>query len=150
MKESLTLELQKLYDDSHVSPLVQEVCEYYASGLDYEDGSYMEEIEPREIFEPVYILFLLQRRESYLDEFSYIRKKYPHLFTSVEQLYEDILIHMDVNALEKTNADKLSSALDNKITSEEIFDKINSLCMQKDDISDALDGFCSWIHNFYS
>ncbi|WP_155829699.1 hypothetical protein [Butyrivibrio sp. AC2005] len=150
MKESFTLELQKLYDDSHVSPLVQEVCEYYASGLDYEDGSYMEEIEPREIFEPVYTLFLLQNREGSLYELSYIHKKYPHLFTSVEQLYEDILIHMDVNALETENAKKLSEALNSKTTSEEIFTKINSLCAQNDDISDALDAFCSWIHNFYS
>ncbi|WP_408069756.1 hypothetical protein [Butyrivibrio sp. JL13D10] len=150
MKESFTLELQKLYDDTHVSPLVQEVCEYYASGIDYEDGSYMEEIEPREIFEPVYTLFLLQRRESILDELSYVRKKYPHLFTCVEQLYEDILIHMDVSSLEKENVQKLISALNDKPDSDEIFNKIESLCSRYENISDALDAFCSWIHNFYS
>ena len=150
MKESFTLELQKLYDDSHVSPLVQEVCEYYASGLDYEDGSYMEEIEPRQILEPVYTLFLLQRRESILDEFTYIRKKYPHLFGCAEQLYEDILIHMDVNALEKENAKKLSDALSGKVTPDEISLKIDSVCGLNEDIFDAFDAFCSWIHKFYS
>lgn len=150
MKDYYTLELQKLYDDSHVSPLVQEICEYYASVLDYEDGSYMEEFEPRDILEPVYLLFLLQRREQILDEFSYVHKKYPHLFTCVEQLYEDILIHMDVNALENNAADRLVAALNNKITSEDVFNKLESLCERHDDISEAIDEFCAWIHNSYS
>ncbi|WP_029323670.1 hypothetical protein [Butyrivibrio sp. AE3004] len=150
MKESFTTELQKLYDDSHVSPFIQELCEYYASGYGYEDGSYQDEIEPREIVEPVYTLFLLQRRETMLDELSYIRKKYPHLFSSIEQLYEDILINMDVRILESKCESRLVKALENKVTSEEIYQKVENLCLSYDDLCEALDPFYSWLHTFYS
>ncbi|WP_044914139.1 hypothetical protein [Butyrivibrio sp. WCE2006] len=150
MKDLITFELQKLYDDSHVSPFIQELCEYYTYGLDYEDGSYQDEIEPRKIVEPVYTLFLLQRREIFLDELSYIRKKYPHLFSGVEQLYEDILINMDIRILESKCAQKLADALDNKVSSSEILEKIENLCSRYEDFCEALDPFYSWIHNFYS
>ena len=48
-------ELQKLYDNSKVGALVQEICEYYATRDDYEDNSYQEEIEPHEVVESVYL-----------------------------------------------------------------------------------------------
>ncbi|SDB54944.1 hypothetical protein [Butyrivibrio sp. INlla16] len=150
MNESYTFELQKLYDDPHVSPFIQEVCEYYASKADYGDGSDREEIEPSEIVEPVYTLFLLQRRETLLDELSYIHKKYPHLFASVEQLYEDILIHMDIRPLESETAARLSLALDEKVSAGAITEKIENLCDSYEDIGEALDPFYGWLHAFYS
>ncbi len=146
MKESYTNELQKLYDDTHVSPLLQEVCEYYASNEDYEDGSYIEEIEPREIVEPVYMLFLLQRRETILDELGYIRKHYPNLYTTVASLYENILIHMDVRPLEEENSQRLSTALEEKYSPSQILSKIEELADSYEEMSEALDSFYAWLH----
>ena len=150
MNESFTLELQKLYDDSHVSPFIQEVCEYYASKADYGDGSGSADIEPPTIVEPVYTLFILQRREILLDELSFVRKKYPHLFSSVEQLYEDILIHMDIRPLESETAERLSKALEEKVSASQITEKIEDLCSQYEDLCEALDPFYVWLHTFYS
>ncbi|WP_155834000.1 hypothetical protein [Butyrivibrio sp. VCD2006] len=150
MNESFTIELQKLYDDSHVSPFIQEICEYYASKSDYDDGEGMDDIEPSEIVEPIYTLFLLQRRETLLDELSFVRKKYPHLFTCVEQLYEDILIHMDIRPLEAENAKRLSKALDEKVSADQITEKIEDLCSRTEDLCEALDPFYEWIHRFHS
>ena len=150
MNESFTLELQKLYDDSHVSPFIQEVCEYYASKADYGEDEGRDDIEPSKIVEPVYTLFLLQRREILLDELIYIRKKYPHLFLAVEQLYEDILIHMDIRPLEAENAERLSHALDEKASATDITEKIEALCSIHEDLLEALDPFYDWLHTFYS
>ncbi len=149
MNDNYTNELQKLYDDIHVSSFIQEVCEYYATLEDYEDGAYTEEIEPREIVEPVYTLFLLQRRETMLDELSYVRKKYPHLFSSVSELYEKILTNMDIRSLESENAHRLVSALDGKVASALIYDEIENLSERYEDLSEALDPFYSWLHRFY-
>ena len=150
MNESFTLELQKLYDDSHVSPFIQEVCEYYASKADYGDDSDGEDIEPPTIVEPVYTLFLLQRREILLDELTYVRKKYPHLFSAVEQLYEDILVHMDIRPLESETAENLSQAIDGKVSATQITEKIEDLCSRYEDLYEALDPFYAWFHTIYS
>ena len=140
-------ELKKLYDDPRVSPILQEVCEYYASASDYEEGSYEEEIEPRGIVEPVYLLFLLQRRESMLDELSYIRKRYPALFAVVSPLYDTILTHMDVASLERETAEKLCSATGGGHTASKLISKAEELSEYYDDISEALDPFYSYLHS---
>ena len=141
-------ELQKLYDNPKVGTLVQEICEYYATRQDYEDGSYIEEIEPEEIVESVYMLFLLQRRETMLDELQSISKRYPNLFTAISGLYNTILIHMDVRPLEKENATRLSLAISEKASPEQIVNKIEELTDRYDDLSEALDPFYSWLHSF--
>jgi hypothetical protein len=148
MKESINNELHKLYDDTRISPFIQEVCEYYATRQDYEDGSYIDEIEPREIVEPVYTLFILQRRETLLDELGSISKRYPNLFTAIADLYNEILIHMDVRPLEKENASRLSLAISEKASGEQIVGKIEELADRYDDLSEALDPFYSWLHSF--
>ncbi len=148
MKESINNELHKLYDDTRISPFIQEICEYYATRQDYEDGSYIEEIEPEEIVESVYMLFLLQRRETILDELKSISKRYPNLFTSISCLYNNILIHMDVRPLEKENAIRLSEAIDHKASPEQLVSKIEELTDRYDDLSEALDPFYSWLHSF--
>ena len=103
-------ELQKLYDNSKVGALVQEICEYYATRDDYEDNSYQEEIEPHEVVESVYILFCLQSREQILDEFSLIQKKYPSLYTCVSALYNILL----VNKLQVIKGQQLLHMLHNR------------------------------------
>ena len=146
MKEQCTVELQKIYDDPHISPLLQEVCEYYASHNDYENGTYQEEIEPREIVEPVYMLFLLQRRESVLDELQYISRHYPNLFSEVSELYNLILVNMVIRPLEEDTAGRLSHALDDRLSPEQLLNKIEELTDRYDDLSEALDRFYSFIH----
>ncbi len=148
MNDSYINDLKKLYDDKKVSQFIQEVCEYYATKHEYEDGSYTEEIEPREIVEPVYTLFILQRRELILDELSYVRKRYPNLFAYVEPLYQNILIHMDMRSLESENANRLHIAMNEKVSSAEIFDKVEALTGTYDDLSEALDKFYGWLHSF--
>ncbi len=146
MKNSYTSELQKLYDDTRVCPLLQEVCEYYASRQDYEDGSYIEEIEPREIVEPVYMLLLLQRRESIIDELSYVMKHYPHLYKGVCALHEEILINMDIRPLEEECSVRLSNAIEGKYSPTQIIQKIEELADNYEEMSEALDPFYSWLH----
>ena len=146
MKDYYTTELKKLYDDNHVCLLLQEVCEYYSSLEDYEDGSYEDEIEPRKIVEPVYTLFILQRRETMLDEMAYIGKHYPSLFSAISKLYNNILIHMDVCTLEKETAESLSLALDEKFKASQLTEKIEELADNYDELSEALDQFYGWIH----
>ena len=148
MNDSYLNDLKKIYDDNKTSPFIQEVCEYFATKQEYEDGSYTEEIEPAQIVEPVYTLFMLQRRENILDELAYIRKKYPDLFSYVNPLYENILIHMDTQSLEDENAKKLCAALENKISSEDIKSKIENLTDTYEDLSEALDKFYSYLHSF--
>ncbi len=148
MKESINNELHKLYDDTRISPFTQEICEYFATRQDYEDGSYIEEIEPAEIVESVYMLFLLQRRETMLDELQSISKRYPNLFTAIAELYNTIVIHMDVRPLEKENATRLSQAISEKATPEQIVNKIEELTDRYDELSEALDPFYSWLHAF--
>ncbi len=148
MKESYTNELHKLYDDTRVSPFIQEICEYYASKQDYEDGSYIDEIESPEIVEPVYTLFLLQRRETLLDELNGVMKHYPNIFSAVSKLYENILIHMDVRPLEAENAERLSQAMEEKVSADLILGKIEELADRYDDLSEALDPFYSWLHSY--
>ena len=63
MSEKKIDELQKLYDNPRIGAFVQEICEYYATSDSYEDNSYQEEIEPRDLTEAVYTLFCLQCRE---------------------------------------------------------------------------------------
>lgn len=148
MNDSYINELKKIYDDKKVSPFIQEVCEYFATRQEYNDESYTQEIEPKEIVEPVYTLFMLQRRELILDELSYVRKRYPNLFSYVEPLYENILVHMDMRSLEEENALRLSMAIDNKVSSSDISAKVENLTDSCEDLTEALDKFYSYLHSF--
>jgi hypothetical protein len=148
MNDSYTNELKKLYDDAKVCSLLQEVCEYYATRSGYEDNSLEDEIEPREIVEPVYMLFLLQQREQILDELNYICKRYPNLFSAIKPLYDDILVHMDVRPLESENAHRLSVAMDGKVASAQIYDEIERICSRCENLSEAVDEFYGWLHRF--
>ena len=93
MSEKIFDELQKLYDNSKVGALVQEICEYYATSDSYEDNSYQDEIEPRDLTEAVYTLFCLQCREQILDEFALVRKKYPTLYEPVSGFHNTLLVN---------------------------------------------------------
>ena len=146
MKETTTNELQKLYNDTRINPILVEICEYYASKQDYEDGSYSEEIEPPEIVEPVYTLFLLQRRETILDELRLISRRYPSIFAAISLLYEEILIHMDIRPLEEEKSKILSDAIGGKYTPQQLLQKIEELTDNYEELSEALDKFYSWLH----
>lgn len=139
-------ELQKLYDNSKVGALVQEICEYYATRDDYEDNSYQEEIEPHEVVESVYILFCLQSREQILDEFSLIQKKYPSLYTCVSALYNNLLVNMDYRRLETCSAQKIAE-YSGDISSDEVLSQADSFSRSESSLSEAMDKFYSWLHS---
>ncbi|SCY52702.1 hypothetical protein SAMN02910451_02951 [Butyrivibrio hungatei] len=139
-------ELQKLYDNSKVGALVQEICEYYATRDDYEDNSYQEEIEPHEVVESVYILFCLQSREQILDEFSLIQKKYPSLYTCVSALYNNLLVNMDYRRLETCSAQKIAEYVGD-ISSDEVLSQADSFSRSESSLSEAMDKFYSWLHS---
>lgn len=139
-------ELQKLYDNSKVGALVQEICEYYATRDDYEDNSYQEEIEPHEVVESVYILFCLQSREQILDEFSLIQKKYPSLYTCVSALYNNLLVNMDYRRLETCSAQKIAEYA-RDISSDEVLSQADSFSRSEISLSEAMDKFYSWLHS---
>lgn len=139
-------ELQKLYDNSKVGALVQEICEYYATRDDYEDNSYQEEIEPHEVVESVYILFCLQSREQILDEFSLIQKKYPSLYTCVSALYNNLLVNMDYRQLETCSAQKIAEYAGD-ISSDEVLSRADSFSRSESSLSEAMDKFYSWLHS---
>ncbi|MCR4996570.1 MAG: hypothetical protein K6A61_04650 [Butyrivibrio sp.] len=139
-------ELQKLYDNSKVGALVQEICEYYATRDDYEDNSYQEEIEPHEVVESVYILFCLQSREQILDEFSLIQKKYPSLYTCVSALYNNLLVNMDYRLLEACSAKKIAEYAGD-ISSDEVLSQADSFSRSESSLSEAMDKFYSWLHS---
>lgn len=136
-------ELQKLYDDPKVDSFLQEICEYYATKEGYADSSYEEEIEPEEIIEPVYILFCLQKREQILDTFSYIGKKYPLLFASIEPIYNKILINMDYQSLQSECEHQLVKSFPGTVSAE-IYDKVEALGKSKD-LTAAIDSFYLWL-----
>ena len=139
-------ELQKLYDNSKVGALVQEICEYYATREDYEDNSYQEEIEPHEVVESVYILFCLQSREQILDEFSLIRKKYPSLYTCVSALHNNLLVNMDYRPLEASSAQKIAEYVKDT-SSDEVLSQADSFSRSESSLSEAMDKFYSWLHS---
>ena len=139
-------ELQKLYDNSKVGALVQEICEYYATRDDYEDNSYQEEIEPHEVVESVYILFCLQSREQILDEFSLIQKKYPSLYTCVSALYNNLLVNMDYRPLEASSAQKIAEYAKDT-SSDEVLSQADSFSRSESSLSEAMDKFYSWLHS---
>ena len=139
-------ELQKLYDNSKVGALVQEICEYYATREDYEDNSYQEEIEPHEVVESVYILFCLQSREQILDEFSLIRKKYPSLYTCVSALHNNLLVNMDYRPLEASSAQKIAEYAKDT-SSDEVLSQADSFSRSESSLSEAMDKFYSWLHS---
>ena len=139
-------ELQKLYDNSKVGALVQEICEYYATRDDYEDNSYQEEIEPHEVVESVYILFCLQSREQILDEFSLIQKKYPSLYTCVSALHNNLLVNMDYRLLEASSAQKIADYAKDT-TSDEVLIHADTFSRSESSLSEAMDKFYSWLHS---
>ena len=139
-------ELQKLYDNSKVGALVQEICEYYATREDYEDNSYQEETEPHEVVESVYILFCLQSREQILDEFSLIRKKYPSLYTCVSALHNNLLVNMDYRPLEASSAQKIAEYAKDT-SSDEVLSHADTFSRTENSLSEAMDKFYSWLHS---
>jgi hypothetical protein len=139
-------ELQKLYDNSKVGDLVQEICEYYATGDGYEDNAYQDEIEPRELVESVYLLFCLQSREQILDEFALIRKKYPDLYNTVAAIHNTLLVNMDYRTLEDNCCLKISAyAVDT--SKEEVLAHADTFVRSSEDLSEAVDKFYKWLHS---
>ncbi|MBO4457929.1 MAG: hypothetical protein J5802_09430 [Butyrivibrio sp.] len=139
-------ELQKLYDNSKVGALVQEICEYYATRDDYEDNSYQEEIEPHEVVESVYTLFCLQSREQILDEFSLIQKKYPSLYACVSALHNNLLVNMDCRSLEISSAQKIADHA-KATSSDEVIARAESFTRSGNSLAEAMDNFYSWLHH---
>lgn len=142
-------ELQKLYDNKKVGDLVQEICEYYATGDAYEDNSFQEEIEPPELVESVYLLFCLQSREQILDEFALIRKKYPNLYASVESIHNTLLVNMDYRALEDDCCRKIS-AYAAGASKADVLSHAESTVRTSENLSGALDKFYTWLHSLSS
>ena len=139
-------ELQKLYDNSKVGDLVQEICEYYATNDDYEDNAYQDEIEPRELVESVYLLFCLQSREQILDEFALIRKKYPDLYSSVASIHNTLLVNMDYRTLEEDCCLKISAyAVDT--SKDEVLAHADTFVRSSENLSEAVDKFYKWLHS---
>ncbi|AOZ97748.1 hypothetical protein [Butyrivibrio hungatei] len=146
MSEKKFDELQKLYDNTKIGSLVQEICEYYATKDGYEENSYQDEIEPPEIVESIYILFCLQSREQILDEFSLVQKKYPTLYTSIKSLHGTLLVNMDYQSLEKTCAQKIADhAKDTSV--EEVLSHADTFSRSSNTLSEAQDRFYSWLHS---
>ncbi len=145
MNEKIFDELQRSYDNEKLGALVQEICEYYATRDSYECGSYQEEIEPPEIVESAYILFCLQSREQILDEFSVVRRKYPNLYTCIENLHSTLLVNMDYSALERS-CSKTISDYAKDTSAEEVSSQAEMFSRSSDNLSEALDKFYKWLH----
>lgn len=144
MENKIIDELQKLYDNSKVGALVQEICEYYATGDGYEDNAYQDEIEPRELTESVYLLFCLQSREQILDEFAIIRKKYPDLYSCIGTIHNTLLVNMDYRGLEESCCLKISAyAADT--SKEEVLAQADTYARSSDNLSEAVDKFYKWL-----
>ena len=146
MSEKKFDELQKLYDNSRIGSLVQEICEYYATKDGYEDNSYQDEIEPPEMVESVYILFCLQSREQILDELSIVQKKYPDLYQSLIGMHNTLLVNMDYRTLEKECSGKISSYAKDT-SSEQILAQAEICTRSSADLSEAVDKFYTWLHS---
>ena len=146
MSEKKFDELHKLYDNSKVGSLVQEICEYYATQDDYEDNSYQDEIEPPEIVESIYLLFCLQSREQILDELSIVQKKYPDLYSSVSGMHNTLLINMDYRTLEKSCGQKIADHAKDT-TLEEVLSHADSYARSSTSLSEAVDKFYTWLHS---
>ena len=145
MNEKKIDELQKLYDNPRIGAFVQEICEYYATSDSYEDNSYQEEIEPRDLTEAVYTLFCLQCREQILDELALVGKKYPDVYDSVKGLHNKLLINMDFSSLEDESADVIISHNPGH-SKEDILSRVDAFTRSSDNLSSALDKFYSWLH----
>ena len=130
MEEKILEELQKLYDNSRIGALIQEICEYFATKDNYEDGSYENEIEPPELTEAVYTLFCLQAREQILDEFSLVSRKYPALYERVRDFHQALLVNMDCRGLEQSAAETIARI------SAQTSDDLNSSTEPVGDVSD--------------
>ena len=146
MSEKKFDELQKLYDNTRIGSLVQEICEYYATLDGYEDNSYQDEIEPTEIVESVYLLFCTQSREQILDELSLVQKKYPELYKSVSGMHNTLLINMDYRALENKCADKISAYVKDTTVSE-VLAQTESCTRSSQNLSEGVDKFYTWLHS---
>lgn len=142
MNEKKIDELQKLYDNPRIGAFMQEICEYYATSDSYEDNSYQDEIEPRDLTEAVYTLFCLQCREQILDEFAIVGKKYPGVYESVKELHNKLLINMDYRSLESECAQTIADH-NPGVSAEEILSHVESCTRSSDNLSDALDRFYS-------
>lgn len=139
-------ELQKLYDNSKVGALVQEICEYFVTNEDPEDDSEDTSIEPKEVVNAVYMLFCLQSREQILDEFAIVRKRYPELYTAVSSFHENLLVNMDYRALEDDCCLKISAyAADT--SKEEVLAHADTFVRSCDNLSEAVDRFYTWLHS---
>ena len=145
MNEKKLDELQKLYDNPRIGAFVQEICEYYATSDSYEDNSYQDEIEPRDLTEAVYTLFCLQCREQILDELSLVGRKYPGVYESVKTLHNKLLVNMDYRLLEKECTGIITAHKPN-VTPQDILDHVESCTRSSDTLSDALDKFYNWLH----
>ena len=145
MSEKIFDELQKLYDNSKVGALVQEICEYYATRVGYEDDSYEDEIEPHEIVESAYILFCLQSREQILDEFAIVRKRYPTLYEPVGAFHNNLLINMDYGRLEGECAARIANYVKDT-TEKEVLSHVETFARSSENLSEGLDKFYGWLH----
>lgn len=146
MSEKKFEELQKLYDNTKVGSLVQEICEYYATKDSYEDNSYQDEIEPPEIVESVYLLFCLQSREQILDELSIVQKKYPDLYQSISGMHNTLLVNMDYRAIENECGNKISSYARNASV-DQVLSQAEICSRSSENLSEALDKFYTWLHS---
>jgi hypothetical protein len=146
MSEKKFEELQKLYDNTKVGSLVQEICEYYATKDSYEDNSYQDEIEPPEIVESVYLLFCLQSREQILDELSIVQKKYPDLYQSISGMHNTLLVNMDYRAIENECGNKISSYARNTSV-DQVLSQAEICSRSSKNLSEALDKFYTWLHS---
>ena len=145
MNEKIFDELQKLYDNERIGALVQEICEYYATKGNYEDGSYENEIEPPQIVESAYTIFCLQSREQILDEFALVRKKYPTIYQSVSAFHSTLLVNMDYKGLEEKCALLISEHLSG-ISADEVLSQAETYARSSKNLSEALDRFYKWLH----
>ncbi len=144
MNEKITAELQKLYDDERIDPFVQEICEYFATKDDYAQDSYREELEPASLIEPSYMLFSLQKREAVLDDFTLISQKYPHLFSCVSDFYMNLLVGMDISAMQSRYEHLLVQQIPG-LSSAAIYDKVEQLHRTEKTTSEAMDRFLGWL-----
>ena len=126
MSEKIFDELQKLYDNSKVGALVQEICEYYATRVGYEDDSYEDEIEP-------------------LDEFAIVRKRYPTLYEPVGAFHNNLLINMDYGRLESECAARIANYAKDT-TEKEVLSHVETFARSSENLSEGLDKFYGWLH----
>ena len=145
MNEKKIDELQKLYGNPRIGAFLQEICEYYATSDNYEDNSYQDEIEPRDLTEAVYTLFCLQCREQILDEMALVGKKYPDVYEAIKALHNKLLINMDYSALEKECAATITGHYP-KFTEADILRYAESCTRSSDNLSAALDKFYGYLH----